>query len=277
VKDDEMTPAGEPEAMVPPVEMSDDQRPIVPVRTPRTLVAEVTSNLRRAIQSGRFSVVGELPTEPELARQLGVSRGTLRQAIAILEHEGLLSRHQGIGTFVLPHSARLRNTLNSNYGISDLVRSTGKKPGTSYLSVSTGATEDLVCERLGISTGEPVAVVERVRTADDVPVAYTIDFVPVDHLAVRGLDVAWLEQAVRDRGSLYSILREVGLTVDGGVADLSAVAADNRVAGALQVKVGTPLVLLSQTDYSARGVAILHSNEYLPPDLPVQVWRKGPG
>jgi DNA-binding GntR family transcriptional regulator len=87
---------------------------LVPVRAHRTLAAEVTANLRQAILSGSLSPEHELPPEPELARQLGVSRGTVRQAVTILEHEGLLSRRQGLGTFIVPHTARLRNVLNAN-------------------------------------------------------------------------------------------------------------------------------------------------------------------
>jgi GntR family transcriptional regulator len=249
---------------------------LVPIRAPRTLVAEVTANLRRAIQTGALSLERELPAEPELARQLGVSRGTLRAAIATLEHEGLLTRHQGVGTFVVSHTKRLRNVLNRNYGITDLVRDIGGEPGTRDLTVSTAAAEDRVAEKLGIGAGEPVVVVRRVRTADEVPVAYTIDFLSVRALEQGGLDVERLGQHIREKDSLYAILRDHGLIVDGGIADLRAVTADREVASALAVKLGVPLLLLSQIDYASRGDVVLYSDEYLPPHLPVQVWRKGP-
>ena len=255
---------------------SADSPPLVPIRPPRTLVAEVTANLRRAIQTGALSLDRELPAEPELARQLGVSRGTLRAAIAALEHEGLLARHQGVGTFVVPHTKRLRNVLNRNYGISDLVRDIGGQPGTRDLAVSTAAAKDDIAEKLGIDPEEPVVIVRRVRTADDVPVARTIDFLSVRALERHGLDVGRLEAEIREKQSLYAILRDVGLTVDGGIADLRAVTANRDVAAALRVKVGVPLLLLSQIDYAARSDVVLYSDEYLPPHLPVQVWRKGP-
>ena len=249
---------------------------LVPIRPPRTLVAEVTANLRRAIQTGALSLETELPAEPELARQLGVSRGTLRAAIATLEHEGLLTRHQGVGTFVVSHTTRLRNVLNKNYGISDLVRDIGGEPGTLGLTVSTSTADDDLAEKLGIAPGDPVVIVDRVRTADGVPVARTIDFLSARVLEQRGLDAKRLEAQIQGNHSLYAILREVGLTVDGGIADLRAVTANRDVASALRVKVGVPLLLLSQIDYVARGDVVLYSDEYLPPHLPVQVWRKGP-
>lgn len=255
---------------------SADPPVLAPVRAPRTLVAEVTANLRRAIQTGALSLERELPAEPQLARQLGVSRGTLRAAIATLEHEGLLTRHQGVGTFVVSHTKRLRNVLNRNYGITELVRDIGGKPGTRDLSVSTAAADADVAGKLGTQPGETVVIVRRVRTADDVPVAYTTDFLSVGALEQRGVDVERLEEEIARRDSLYAILRDVGLSVDGGIADLRAVTANRDVASALRVKVGAPVLLLSQIDYAARGDVVLYSDEYLPPHLAVQVWRKGP-
>ncbi len=250
---------------------------LVPVQARRTLAAEVTSTLRQAIQNGSISPEHEFPAEPELARQLGVSRGTLRQAITILEHEGLLSRRQGLGTFIVPHTARLRNVLNANYGLTELITSIGEVPGTSHLSVSQVPATERIAGKLGIAVGEPLAVIERVRTADGVPVAFTIDYVPASSLAARGMTIERLEPIFRDRGSLYSVLRDLGTVVDGGLADLRGVTADAKVAAALHIKVGEPLLLLGQIDYSPGGTVALYSDEYLPAHLTVQVWRKGPG
>jgi GntR family transcriptional regulator len=250
---------------------------LVPVQAHRTLAAEVTANLRQAIVSGSLSPEHELPPEPELARQLGVSRGTVRQAVTILEHEGLLSRRQGLGTFIVPHTARLRNVLNANYGLTELITSLGEIPGTSFLKVSEAAAEKDTAEKLGIAAGEPLVVIERVRTADDVPVAYTSDYLPFRHLDARRFSIETLEQFFRAHGSLYAVLRGMGLTIDGGLADLRAAIADRKLSQALQIKVGEPLLLLSQTDYSSAGSIILYSEEYLPAHINVQVWRKGPG
>jgi GntR family transcriptional regulator len=247
-----------------------------PVAVPRKLVTDVISTLRRAIREGAFSATNEMPTEPELARQLRVSRGTLRQAMAILEEEGILRRRQGIGTSIVPHAGRLRDVLNNNLGVSEMIRNTGGKPGTSRLTINRAAAEDVIAEKLGVKPGEPLAMIERVRTDNEVPVAVTIDYLPLSLLKSRGLSLQNLEAALKEQGSLYLCLRAVGLTIDGAIADIRSVVADRDVASALQLKPNTPVLMLCQTDYAA-DVPVIYSKQYQPSDVTVQVWRKGPG
>ncbi|MFG3283429.1 FadR/GntR family transcriptional regulator [Streptomyces sp. NPDC048111] len=70
-----------------------------PLRRP-TLAAEVLETLRRQITSGTWPVSSRIPPEPELMRQLGVARGTVREAVRALAHAGLLEVRQGDGTYV---------------------------------------------------------------------------------------------------------------------------------------------------------------------------------
>ncbi|WP_460302196.1 FadR/GntR family transcriptional regulator [Actinocorallia aurea] len=73
-----------------------------PRRTP--LFEQVAAQLREQITAGRWPVGSRIPTEPELAEQLGVARGTLREAVRALAHNGLLDIRQGSGTYVLAAS-----------------------------------------------------------------------------------------------------------------------------------------------------------------------------
>lgn len=66
----------------------------------KSLAHEVADRIKQAIRSGQYSVTEKLPTEPELMKQFGVGRSTIREAIRMLAHSGLLNVQQGIGTFV---------------------------------------------------------------------------------------------------------------------------------------------------------------------------------
>jgi len=138
------------------------------------------------------------------------------------------------------------------------------------------AAEDVIAEKLGVKPGEPLAMIERVRTDNEVPVAVTIDYLPLSLLKSRGLSLQNLEAALKEQGSLYLCLRAVGLTIDGAIADIRSVVADRDVASALQLKPNTPVLMLCQTDYAA-DVPVIYSKQYQPSDVTVQVWRKGPG
>ncbi|MET7970495.1 GntR family transcriptional regulator [Micromonospora sp. NPDC005305] len=246
---------------------------------PRPSLAEqVVTDLRQAIKDGAFGTNGQLPSEPALSQQLGVSRPTIRQAISVLEQEGLVVRRQGHGTFVMSSVVELPNILNVNTGITDMIRAAGKRPDTKQTSVRQSVADERLAEALGVEVGAPVTVIERIRTADDQPVALTRDFVRTDRLSARGVSAQRLEEFVGGADSLYSSLAEIGIPVTYGVAKVLPARATKHLAAALALKPNTDLLLLEQTDYSGAGSPVLFSQEYLVPGpLAIFVYRRGPG
>src|SRR2546422_594336 len=86
----------------------------------RSRPATTRENLLAWIAKGKVPPGAQLPPEPQLAGELGVSRPTLREALRSLEDEGLVTRSRGAGTF-LSHRPRLRNNLDVNFGVSDAI------------------------------------------------------------------------------------------------------------------------------------------------------------
>src|SRR5678815_2923536 len=99
----------------------------------KTLTEISQQELRQAILGGTFLPGSQLPTEAELCAMLGVSRTVVREALRVLEDEGLVMRRHGVGTFVRNHPI-LKN-LNFNFGITEMIESAGLGPGTSDLSI----------------------------------------------------------------------------------------------------------------------------------------------
>ena len=97
--------------------------------TQPSLRHRIAESLRERVLSGHYEAGARLPSEPDLATSLGVSRGSLRAAIALLEADGVLQRLHGSGTYVtdLP---LVRNDLSRNFGVSEMIAATGLKPGT---------------------------------------------------------------------------------------------------------------------------------------------------
>lgn len=236
------------------------------------------ASLRQAIREGLYSDTGKLPAEPALSAELGVSRGTVREAVSILEQEGLVFRKQGLGTFVLRAMSGLTNNLNTNFGVTDMIVAAGKSPGTLRVRMTDILAEEGVAGALDVPAGSPLIKVERTRTADGKPVAHTTDYLARELLSGYGIDQRSLAAALEGNASLYATLRQGGIVVQHGVAQISAVAADLALGEQLQVPAETLLFKLDQVDYEANGQPILASIELLVAEMfVVQVYRRGPG
>ena len=139
-----------------------------------------------------------LPTERELAARFDTSRTTVRQALAELTVEGRLERTQGRGTFI---SEPKLITIRQLTSFSDDLAERGIRVRSEILEVTRAPADPQVAEALGVSPGEPVARVERLRFADDAPIAQETAWLPGALPRLR----AELER----HGSLYRTLDEV--------------------------------------------------------------------
>src|SRR5919108_4439174 len=131
---------------------------------PRLRSVSVQDELRQRIDQGKLPAGARLPSEPDLAAELGVSRATLREALRALEDEGLLRRRQGSGTFVADHP-RMANSLDVNFGVTEAIRAAGMTPGIARARhwVEPAAAGEAAL--LELEPGQDVLVIERVRTA----------------------------------------------------------------------------------------------------------------
>lgn len=112
-----------------------DRRDCVPAerkthkRAGRLRSVSIRDEITRRIADGRLPIGTRLPSEPELAAELSVSRATLREALQSLATDGLVHRRRGSGTFVLERPQMATN-LDMNYGITAAIRAAGVRPGT---------------------------------------------------------------------------------------------------------------------------------------------------
>src|SRR5688572_32555532 len=124
----------------------------------KTLTEIAEQEPRQAISRGTFRPGSQLPTEAELCQMLGVSRTVVREALRVLEDDGLVARRHGVGTFVRDHPI-LKN-LNFNFGITEMIESAGLKSGTSYLGIKKETADEEKARQLSVPLGTPVITVE---------------------------------------------------------------------------------------------------------------------
>ncbi len=190
-----------------------------------------------------------IATERVLSGRFGVSRTTVRQALQELAVEGLLQRFQGRGTFVA--APKLTQTLQLTSYTEDIAAS-GRRPASRLLDVSVVQASADIAERLGLAPGAAVQRLERLRLADDEPMAVEAVYLDADRFAGIG--------AAMDHGtSLYRVLREdYDVALVRAEETIETVLASPAEASLLETGTGLPLLLLTRTSWDDRGHPVEH-------------------
>ncbi len=237
---------------------------IGPIQNSVSLPEKVAEQLRDMVIRGELAPSAQLPTEPELSRAMNVSRSTLRTALHTLVREGLVVRRRGIGTFVAEQPLAANN-LNLNWGVTEVIRATGAKPGTTDLRVVTNTADERLATRLNLALGDPVVIVERVRLADERRVVFSRDhFAPALFAGRRGgLALPELEAYLQEYQSLYGFLKEqLGLDFHHAGAWLRPVMADPTLTDRLDIELGSAVLYIEQVDYDVNGQPLVLADEF---------------
>ena len=235
---------------------------VQPIRSNRIPLSMQTQQyLLDLIEHGTYEPGEQLPSEKELAVQLGISRSTLREALLNLEQEGVLIRRHGVGTFVAPgYEHRLESGLERLESILELAARQGLQVQIEGLEVSQVAASANLCEKLQVPPGTDITSVRRAILVDEMPVAYMVDFVPSSILSPADVDDTF-------DGSVLDLIRKKQLAeVAQVVAHIVAVTADRTMSERLKVKRGQALLLLEETVFTDAGEVVECSRNYFVPD-----------
>ncbi|MEV6303090.1 GntR family transcriptional regulator [Actinoplanes sp. NPDC051861] len=172
-----------------------------------------------------------LPSEPELAREHGVSRMTARAAVTQLVNDGLAYRAPGRGTFVAaPTGPRRADHL---VRLSEEIRKQGRRPSSRVVLAELRPATPDEAARLRLRKPEVVAI-HRVRLADDEPIAFERAMYPGTLSALLDADLT---------GSVHEALAALGRHPIRGSATLTAQAATGEDARELGVPAGSALLV----------------------------------
>ncbi|WP_285488158.1 GntR family transcriptional regulator [Amycolatopsis taiwanensis] len=216
------------------------------------LYAQVARLLAAQIAGGVYGAGDLLPSEPGLAKELGVSRATIVKAFDTLHREGLIQRQQGRGTFVAPRPKR--HSLSELTSFTSVTRSDDAIPShrlISYQVIGLGDERD----ELVASFPESVEVVllGRIRFVDDVAVGFHRTALPADLVARAGLSEAVV--AATDF-SLYQALESIGQRPWSAEESLRAVPCPAAMAEHLAVPEGAPLMQVRRLSRNRSGELI---------------------
>jgi len=199
-----------------------------------------------------------LPSEPDLAKQLGVSRATLREAMRSFETQGLIRRRQGSGTFVVGRVQALNAGLEILESLDTVAKRQGLEMSISALNVEVMTADAERAEILKVPSGSNLTRVQRVICAEGRPVAYLVDILPEDVLKAKDLPSDF-------HGSVLDFLLERGDPLSSSRADVSAIGASADVAKPLEIQRGDVLLHFHAQLFNDEGRVVDYSLSYFIP------------
>ena len=199
-----------------------------------------------------------LPSEPDLAKQMGVSRATLRDAMRTFETQGLIRRRQGSGTFVVGKVQALDSGLEVLESLETMAKRLGLEISVSNLSVEQIIADEQTAENINLAVGAPVLCVRRVIRTNTRSVAYLVDILPEDVLHLSDLPTYF-------RGSVLDFLLDRGDSLKTSRANISALGATADVAKALEIQRGDVLLHFHSQLFDERNKIVDYSLSYFIP------------
>lgn len=196
-----------------------------------------------AIQSGEIAPEEPLPPERDMAERAGISRVTVRKAIAQLVADGLVEQRQGAGSFVRGNTPRLQQSLSSLISFTENMSARGTKSSSIVLGSGLFIPSQTEMLSLGLSANQRVSRVNRLRSAGDVPMALEQSSLPDDILPNPNLVST----------SLYAVLRKTGLAPTRAIQRVTAINVADKEADLLQLPAGTAVLKIERTAFLATG------------------------
>ncbi|MGE5123895.1 MAG: GntR family transcriptional regulator [Acidobacteriaceae bacterium] len=201
----------------------------------------------------------KLMSEPELAKQLKVSRATLREAMRTFETQGLIYRRQGSGTFVIHPSQVIDSGLEVLESIETLSKRIGLAVTMGDLKIKHCPADQEVAQALSLPRDDMVLHVSRVIHAEGRPVAYLTDILPEGMLTASELETGFtgsvLDQLLKRDTHVFASSR----------CEINAVQATAEVARALRIQRGDVLLRFIASLYTTNGRVADYSFSYFLP------------
>ena len=204
--------------------------------SPVPLYFQLAQHLEAEIRSGSLPVGTRLENEVALARELGLSRPTVRAAFGYLAERGMVARKRGYGTVVTREKLNRDVQLTSLHD--DLIRA-GQKPATKVLRNEVAVASESVAAALELPEGSLVICLERIRFADGEPIALMHNFLPAALVRLN-------DEALETHG-LYEILRAAGIALTSATQRMSAKNALAAEARLLDEPRGAALLTMERT------------------------------
>lgn len=204
------------------------------------LYAQLMRIIKNNIQSGHYKAGDQVPTEIELSDTYGVSRITVRKAIEELCAQGFLAKRQGKGTFVETPKIYRKIEQDNNISFSASCRANGRTPSSHVLSCCFMEAQDWQKEFFHLKNSQTFYHIERILSADDLPIIYEHMFFPVDRFPD-------FQAQKLENGSMFRLMKEEYHVQESekGRSIIEVRLASRTTAEHLRMNAGEPVMILT--------------------------------
>ena len=198
-----------------------------------------------------------LPSETELAARFGVARGSVREALKLLEQDGLVDVRHGLGRFVSAtgHLA-VNRPITTFESVTDMLRARGYEPSTRVLSVERSFPTEEEREALDLPEGAEVVRLRRLRTLDGVLLVLSLNVFPAALLGSFELHQLDLSSSLNDQ------LHHLGHRPGSAAAEIRAAPLPDDIASRPEVPADTQWLLISERCVDEQGAPVLLSQDF---------------
>ncbi|MBG6147147.1 GntR family transcriptional regulator [Labrenzia sp. EL_208] len=213
-------------------------------RGPRYL--QLRRRIQLAIDEGVLKENEPLPSEREIAVITDLSRVTVRKAVAGLVEDRTVVQKRGSGSFVAPRVRKVEQRLSSLTSFSEDMARRGLAASSEWLQRGLFPASPEEIFALGLSSGERVARVERLRKADGIPMA----------IERASLSEKILPNPEKVSSSLYAVLRSTGMQPVRAIQRISARCLEAVDAEILKIPIGSAGLKIERVSYQTTGQVV---------------------
>ena len=225
-----------------------------------SLTDQVKAHIKQLILDNTYED-DRVPSETDLADELGVSRTTVRDALSRLENEGIVIRRQGAGTFVNQPGLQVRSRLDEIWSYQEALRAHGYEPATLILDISKSQANAQQRRELNLSTSDKILTVKKLFLEDEQPVILAINLIPLKLITLPYTEKDLIEP-------IFEFLAEYGgQHLSYFLSEIVPIVGTDDISANLHIPSGTPLISLEEVGYSEENEPILKAYSYFRDDL----------
>lgn len=229
----------------------------IPKVQKQTAVHQVIEYLRDYILTNGNYEIAKLPSESKLADEMGVSRLTIREALTVLENEGLIMRSQGSSTMITTFARKLSEGIDYAGELSEFINECGYESTVDNISYSWENCSEEDAGSLEIEPGDEILVVKKRFLANGTPAAYCINRVPHKILLNKEINE-------KDLGkSMFDFVEEgCNCELNHDFMEIIPSLVTREIADVLKIEEKSPILQVNVTKYSVDGHPVMYNTEY---------------